>query len=612
MRGSKKKIQPEIFKIHDWKNICHQNFNSDLSAAFSGFLETSSDLVNTYNNVLSTLKRIHAPVKRITKTRKLNPWYTSEIKEMKTKKRQLERKAKKSKSDSDKDEYKKSCYAYFNHLRISVINYNKDLVSKNSSNQKKLHTIANKLLGNSNKAKYPEAESNKALADSFMKFFTEKIQQIHQHFTPDNIHHQSAIEVQPPQLSMFKPTTTTEVQRIIKSMPSKQCPLDPIPTWVIKLHLDSLAPIFTEIINKSLREGFVHPNLKAAILRPSIKSQSFDHNEYKSFRPVSNLPFLAKVLEKVVYDRINSHLTANNLLPSNQSAYKKYHSTETTLLKIQNDILTSLDQGKVVALVKLDISAAFDTVDHQKLLDCFSSHYGLSGTVLEWMKSYLSDRTQRVVIEDAESFISLMKYGFPQGAVLAGLFYNMYSGPLHKEIEKHDTEHHGYADDNDLYIAFSVENQTLAVESLKQCLETTKEWLNANLLQVNDGKTEIIYFTPKKEMSHVKNPILVGSSLVSPSDNVEYLGVNLDSLFNLERHVNKMTSNAYYHLRNISKIRQVLDISSAKSLIQSTVISRLDFCNHCFPMHLSDLPSNCSVFKTKQPVLSTKREKETI
>ena len=92
-------------------------------------------------------------------------------------------------------------------------------------------------------------------------------------------------------------------------------------------------------------------------------------------------------------------------------------------------------------------------------------------------------------------------------------------------------------------------------------------------------------------MSYVKNPILVDSSLVSPSDNVEYLGVNLDSLMNLERHINKITSNAYYHLRNISKIRQVLDISSARSLIQSTVISRLDFCNSL----LSNAPQRLTI-----------------
>ena len=94
-----------------------------------------------------------------------------------------------------------------------------------------------------------------------MKFFTDKILQIHKHFTAVHIQHQSAIQVQPPKLSRFEPTTSTEVQKIIKSMPSKQCQLDPIPTWVIKLHLDNLAPIITKIINTSLENGFVHPDL---------------------------------------------------------------------------------------------------------------------------------------------------------------------------------------------------------------------------------------------------------------------------------------------------------------------------------------------------------------
>ena len=581
MQGCKKKVKPEKFTFRDWKKICHEDFDQDISLAFNKSSETSSDLVNTYCKVLNDLKEAHAPAKTVTKTRKLNPWYNSALKEMKTKQRQLERKAKKSKSEFDNNEYKKICYAYYNHLRICVIDYNKKLIADNASDQKKLHSIANKLLGNSKKVKYPESESNKQLADSFMKFFNDKVQGIRENFpvAANQFDEISVTEVSPPQLSFFRLATVTEVKSLIRVMPSKHCKLDPIPTWVAKLHLDELAPIITVIINESLENGIVHPYLKAAIVRPIIKSSSLDYNIKDNFRPVSNLPFLAKVLEKVVYDRINTHLLANNLLPSNQSAYKKYHSTETVLLKIQDDILTSLDQDKVVALVMLDISAAFDTVDHQRLLNCFSSCYGFSGTALRWMESYLSGRTQKVVIEDTESFTSLMENGFPQGAVLAGLLYNMYSGPLHTEIKKHNTEHHGYADDNNLYIAFAAENMLSSVELLKQCVDSTKDWLNLNLLQVNDSKTKIIYFTPKKSMSLTENSIVVGSSSISPSANVKYLGVYLDSLLNLECHVNKITSSAYFHLRNISKIRQVLDISSTKSLIQSTVTSRIDYCN---------------------------------
>ena len=127
----------------------------------------------------------------------------------------------------------------------------------------------------------------------------------------------------------------------------------------------------------------------------------------------------------------------------------------------------------------------------------------------------------------------------------------MYSGPLHTEIKKHNTAHHGYADDNNLYIAFAAENMLSSVELLKQCVDSTKDWLNLNLLQVNDSKTKIIYFTPKKSMSLTENSIVVGSSSISPSANVKYLGVYLDSLLNLECHVNKITSSAYFHLRNL-------------------------------------------------------------
>ena len=185
------------------------------------------------------------------------------------------------------------------------------------------------------------------------------------------------------------------------------------------------------------------------------------------------------------------------------------------MLKIQNDILSYLDQDKIVALVTLDISAAFDTVDHQRLLNCFKFTYGITGTALKWLESYLSGRTQRVSIDNHESFIALLEYGFPQGAVLAGILYNMYSGPLHIELKKHPVDHHAYADDKGTYIAFTIKNQDSAVRSLQNCVNSAKDWLNTNLLQVNDDKTKIIYFTPKKDTSFIKNPIFAGSDMIS-------------------------------------------------------------------------------------------------
>ena len=455
MIGAKKEVQEEKFATRSWKNFCHESFGVDLNISLLASINKSSDLVITYNSILEDLIETHAPLKIKTKSRKLNPWYSDDLKVMKRRRRQLERKAKKSKSNADKYLYKQNCHAYYRHLRISVLNHNKKLISDTNGDQKKLHSIANKLLGNSIKPKYPDSTSNKELADSFMKFFIEKVKLIREDLPVNSNHNHtptlySSGTNSPPILSSFEPATETEITELIKSMPSKQCKLDPVPTWVLKKHLNSLVPVITEIVNQSLMSGVVHPSLKSAVIRPILKSPTLDHNKFENFRPVSNLPFLAKVLEKVVYNRLNTHLETNQLLPCNQSAYKKCHSTETAILKVQNDILTSLDQDKVVALILLDISAAFDTVDHHRLLECFSSNYGLTGTVLKWMESYLSNRSQKVSVYNCESFTSQMEHGFPQGAVLAGILYNMYSAPLHKEVQKHPPDHHGYADDNGL------------------------------------------------------------------------------------------------------------------------------------------------------------------
>ena len=578
MKGTKKIVTPEKFVTRDWKNLCHNRFNQDLTKALSESISQSTDLVKTYFDVLEGLRDEHVPLKTKKKSYKLNPWYSDELRAMKTKRRQLERKWIKSQSSSDNHLYKQQCYEYYKCLRKTIISYNRNLISENNSDQKKLHSIANKLLGNQSKVQYPECSSIKELADSFMNFFINKVKGIREELPVNsslpNIRNHSV-----PQLSTFEIATEAEILRLVQSMANKHCKLDPVPTWVLKKHLDQLIPLITKIINQSLETGIVHPLLKSAIIRPILKNPNLDHTKFENFRPVSNLPFLAKVLEKVVYTRLNNHLTTNHLLQVNQSAYKKYHSTETVMIKIQNDILTSLDKDKVVALVTLDISAAFDTVDQHRLLNCFNSTYGLSGTVLQWMKSYLSNRTQRVLLHNCESFVALLEHGFPQGAVLAGILYNMYSSPLHTEVESHPVDHHSYADDNNFYIAFSIKNKDAALDSLQDCLGSAKNWLNTNLLQVNDDKTKVIYFTPRKDTSFVQNPITVGAYQIFPTTPIKYLGIHIDSLLNLEIHINKLTSTAYFYLRNISKIRKYLDTDSAKSLVQSVVVSRIDYCN---------------------------------
>lgn len=174
--------------------------------------------------------------------------------------------------------------------------------------------------------------------------------------------------------SKFEPVTPTFVKSVIKSSPLKSCSLDPIPTSLLLTHLDCLIDPITTIINESLSTGIVPMAFKTAVVIPNLKKQSLSPEDFKNFRPVSNLPFLSKILEKVVLAQLKEHLVRNDLNEVNQSAYKEFHNTETALLKIQNDLLLEADKGNISILALLDLSAAFDTIDHHILIDRLSKN----------------------------------------------------------------------------------------------------------------------------------------------------------------------------------------------------------------------------------------------
>ena len=335
------------------------------------------------------------------------------------------------------------------------------------------------------------------------------------------------------------------------------------------------------LLNKSFEEGYVPVPLKSALIRPILKDANLDSNDMGNYRPVSNLCTLAKILEKAVYKRLNTHFTEHCLLDENQSAYRKCYSTETVLVRIQNDILKELDKGHIMALVMIDVSAAFDTVKHGKLIECLSKFYGISGKALEWMKSYLSNRRQAVVIDNEQSEYVLMEYGFPQGAILAGLLYNAFSAPLSKVVKRHSPTHKGYADDNQSYIAFKIQNSEASMKKLQDCLIDMMKWMVINGLKVNGKKTKLIVFTPNRNVN-IDVRLHLEQKEIKPLSDVKNLGVTIDKMMTLEKQLNNVTKSVYLQIKKISKIRQFLDVNSTKALVQALVISRLDYCNSLY------------------------------
>ena len=229
---------------------------------------------------------------------------------------------------------------------------------------------------------------------------------------------------------------------MVGSLPDKQCSLDPMPTWLLKANVDILAPFLSRLFCWSLEHGVVPSTLKSAYITPILKKSDLDPLDTKSYRPISNLSVVSKLLERLVSRQLMAYLTDIDIFPDLQSAYRANHSTETAVLKVLPDILTALDSGNLAFLMPLDLSAAFDSVDHAALLRRLRVSYGLDGTVINWFASYLSGRTQCVRSPRSSSSPSTLLYGVPQGLVLGPILFLLYTADVLGIVKRHQLHPH--------------------------------------------------------------------------------------------------------------------------------------------------------------------------
>jgi len=229
---------------------------------------------------------------------------------------------------------------------------------------------------------------------------------------------------------------------LISSLLNKQCRSYLLPTWLLKECTAELVPFICRLFYASLRSGRVPQLFKSAYITPLLKKVGLDNTDTKNYQPISNLSVISKLLERVILRRLLQHLKVNGLLPSVQSAYRKCRSTETAMAKVLLDILMALDHGDVAALALLDLSAAFDMVDHHFLLHRLCESYSLSGVVLTWISSYLADRQQSVCHTGTQSAQECIKFGVPQGSILGPLLFVFYTADLMPLIADHSLYSH--------------------------------------------------------------------------------------------------------------------------------------------------------------------------
>ena len=319
---------------------------------------------------------------------------------------------------------------------------------------------------------------------------------------------------------------------------------------------------------------------KCAIVTPILKKPSLDSCDLSNYRPVSNLSFISKILERSVYVQMNNYLQDNELLPEKQSAYRKFHSTETALLDMLSDVHTAADSGRVTLLALLDQSSAFDVIDHGILIDRLRHLFGFAGVVLEWVRSYVTERSQYVHFNGESSNVVHLECGVPQGSVLGPLLYILYTTDLTRIVDKHGLKAHSYADDLQIYSHVDTAQTSSLVLRLSSCVEDVKNWMAQNRLRLNPAKTELIWLgSPRRLQLCPMTPLLIAGALIQPSSHVRNLGVILDSDFSMTTHINKLAAVCFFHIRQLRLIRRSLDIDAAHALVRALIHSRLDYCN---------------------------------
>ena len=586
-------VEKKFFKDIQYRNLKEMDldsFREDLDTVIKGLALTGSfkSVQSQLTEQAKVLLNHHAPLlsKRVSVVESA-PWFDKEYRNLRSLRRRAEERWRKSKLTVDKLAYKDLCLSCSDLARDKKKAHFSKVIDRSEGNPKTLYQIVNKELDRKQTSKLPDYTGDICeLASKFNTFFIDKIDKIRANMKADSITELESMSQKTHSSLMyeFEPTTLEEIEEIIKDSGINCSPSDLLPQSLYKDNIDLLLPTIVQLVNLSLESGNIE-GVKLADIVPLLKDESLDPNVLKNFRPVSNLTFIGKIIERVVLRRLNEHLSNNNLHCPEQSAYKKNNSTETLLIRIWNDLLIATDERKATVVMLLDLSAAFDTVDHGLLLRILKKEIGLRGTVLSWFESFLTGRSQRVRLGFATSEEIMIKFGVPQGSVLGPVLFNLYIRSIYKCVQALGFNIFGYADDHQVLKTLTVTSQgSVLAYDLNLCFQSIKSWMTKYYLQLNDSKTQFIVFGSGRILKEIqiKGVNLSSGAAIRFIPTVKNLGIYMDSRLTLSDQIVQLKKKSFRTLRNICKIRYLLNKEQLEIIVNSLVVSCLDYCNGLF------------------------------
>lgn len=582
----------------NFKTIDPDAFKKDILVSTLGEKETWSsysldETVKLYNMVLTELMDKHSPIIQRKLKKNNTPWIDEELRILRRKRRAAERAWRKDKGKREDYIILRNTFTVKEKEKRCI--YNKNSLKASSGDTKTLYKKLNRLLGNESQD-LPNHQDLEKLSEDFKDFFAEKVNNIRSNIAEEQpCVSDSVVEDEVPAITSrfdhFSPITLEELKTMIRQMTNKFCYLDPIPSYLLKDCVHELSPILLHIVNESITSAQFPVEMKKAVIKPTLKKDNLDTDCLGNYRPVSNLPATSKLLERVILNQLNQYLSENDLHCPVQSGYRPHHSCETLHVRMADDILKEIQMDNIVIVVLLDLSAAFDTIDHDVLLSKLFKDFGISGSAHDWFKSYLHSRFFCVKVGKAFStFLSLL-FGVPQGSLLGPILFILYIKLLQKIASKYGLSIQLYADDSQLYISFHPsrpsELQNI-IERTNNCLAEIKKWMTENFMKLNESKTELLIMGKPLVLQRFSLDVTIqfGSTSITPTvckgDNWKSLGVKLDAALNMERQIDSVKQKCSWTMTNIRTIGCYLDKEVKLMLVKQLIISKLDYCNSLY------------------------------
>jgi hypothetical protein len=582
------KSKPKVYEFRNFKNIDLTALLRETSEiSWNEFYSSSNldDMVSMFNRVIISLFDKYCPLKKIKLKSPPKPWIVPELLECMAKRDLAFRYASRFGNSPNKEFFLKN----FRDSRLACSNLN--------SNLKKTYLIG-QLSGHVTPKKFWATAENfgiKSGNDSLITGFDPDA--LNEHFIAStNPATVDASSSSAPSMSSlpshlahsrfeFQSVSEVDVFHGMRGITSNAVGFDNLSMRFLKLIQHLIIPQMTHMINFSFETSCFSSFWKKSLITPIPKTT--DVRSLNDLRPISILPCISKIVERIAHDQLTSYLERNNLLNDYQSGFRRGHSTMTALLKVTDDIRKSINDGMVTILVLLDFTKAFGSMDHDLLIDKLIHHYGLSDSSVAWFRSYLAGRSQSVRFEGRSSGWRDISSGVPEGSILGPLLFSLFINNISDGLLF--SKYHIYADDCQVYHSFPVSKMETGLAELNHDLSILNNWSRLNGLRLNAAKTQVLVCGKPRDVRPLKDALLdqtiglfLGCDRLRPTNVVKNLGVFMDESLTGIHHVNHILKQVYLRLRQLYYFNHILPIDVKKRLVQSLVFPFFDYCDLIF------------------------------